>query len=260
MTLPRVRRWWLPGWAVLSCVLTVAPARAADAEKKHPAVTPASRSDEWWTKRHQAFLDRVRQGDVDVVFIGDSITQGWEGAGKNAWQKHFAPLRAINLGIGGDRTQHVLWRLEHGELEGIRPKVAVIMIGTNNLGARDGRGGNSNEEIADGVRAVVQDVRRASPPTKILLLGIFPRGEAADNPYRKRIREINWLIARMDDSGRHVHYQDIGHRFLEKDGSLSKKIMPDYLHLSEEGYDRWAAAVEPVIRDMMGTRTRRGPP
>ena len=136
--------------------LTLLPAANAQQPAAAPphvnnAATPAPRTDRGWTELHEAINARVKQGNIDLVFIGDSITQGWAGAGKEAWEKTFAPLHAANLGIGGDRTQHVLWRLDHGNLEGITPKAAVIMIGTNNSNGND----NTSEEIADGVKAIV---------------------------------------------------------------------------------------------------------
>jgi beta-glucosidase len=217
------------------------------AEQKKPAtVTPAERlAQPFWKARHEAFLARTRQIDPDVIFLGDSITQGWEGNGKAAWQKHFEPLKAANLGISGDRTEHVLWRITTGkELEGISPKVAVVMIGTNNAGS------NSAAEIAEGIAAIVRELRRQKPSIHVLLLGVFPRSAKPTDKVRDKLKEVNERIAKLDD-GKHVHYLDIGPKFLEPDGSLSKEIMPDYLHLSPKGYAIWAEAVAPEVQKLL---------
>jgi beta-glucosidase len=212
----------------------------------HSAVTPDSRPDEWWQARHNGMNDRVKQGDVDLVFIGDSITQGWEDPGKSVWEQYYGGRRAVNLGISGDRTQHALWRLDHGNIDGIKPKAAVIMIGTNNSNGED----NTAAEIADGVAAIVARLRDRSPTTRVLLLGIFPRGESP-NPQRGKVLQANQIFQRMDD-GEHVFYLDIGYRFLEPDGAIPQSIMPDFLHLTEEGYGIWASAIEPKLKEVLG--------
>jgi lysophospholipase L1-like esterase len=227
----------------------VRPAPAAQPKPTvNTAVVPVPREDGGWKERHELINSRVKQGPVDVVFIGDSITQGWEGAGKDAWEKHFAKLHPANLGIGGDRTQHVLWRLDHGNLDGIKPKVAVIMIGTNNSNGAD----NTAGEIADGIAAIVASLKAKTPETRILLLAIFPRGEKP-NPQRDKLNEVNAKASRLAD-GKTVVFLDIGDKFLQPDWTISKEIMPDYLHLSPKGYEVWAAAVEPKIVELMGTK------
>jgi beta-glucosidase len=149
--------------------------------KTHAAVTPVDRKDDWWVKRHQQVLDRVAQGNVDLICVGDSITHGWEGDGKALWEQYYAPRNAVNMGFGGDQTQHVLWRFEHGEIDGISPKLAVLMIGTNNSNGND----NTAEEIADGIKAICAQMRAKLPKTKILILAIFPRGEGP-SPQREK--------------------------------------------------------------------------
>src|SRR5262249_45983766 len=147
--------------------------------------------------------------------------------------------------IGGDQTQHVLWRITEGkELEGITPKAAVLMIGTNNMR------GNSAEEIADGVTAIVKELRKQKPEMQILLLGIFPRSPEPNGMYRDKIKDVNGCITKLDD-GKNVHYLDIGPKFLESDGSLSKEIMPDSLHLSPKGYDIWTEAIKGPVEKML---------
>lgn len=220
-------------------------AQDAAAPAAAPAtVTPVPR-DGNWMNRHNAMNERVKQGDVDLVFIGDSITQGWEGAGKDVWAKHYGPRKAVNLGIGGDRTQHVLWRLQNGNLEGISPKLAVVMIGTNNSG------NDSPEDIAAGVKAIVETLRSKTPDTKILLLATFPRGEKPGDPRRQTNEKSNAIVKTYADD-MHVFFLDIGDKFLEADGSLSKEIMPDLLHLNPKSYAIWAESIEPTVAKLMG--------
>ena len=226
---------------------------------KNPAASPSPRLDKeknpekGWIKRHEGFVEIAKKGDVDVLFLGDSITDGWRGfnpknksGGKNVWDKNFAPLKAVNFGIGGDRTEHVLWRIQNGELDGIKPKVAVLMIGTNNTGA------NSAEQIAEGITAIVKTIHDKSPSTKIVLLAVFPRGKQIPNPGNTKIIAINQIVAKLD--GKNVKYMDIGDKFM-KDGQIPADIMPDYLHLSEAGYQIWADAVAPTVTEMLKAKS-----
>jgi lysophospholipase L1-like esterase len=184
-----------------------------------------------------------------VLFLGDSITERW--ANNAAWKKSFAPLKAANFGIGGDRTEHVLWRITEGkELEGITPKVAVLLIGANNFHMK-------GEEIAVGIEAIVTELRKAKPQMKIFLLGIFPRGPRKPSDPTKVVPEeqpktkaINDRIAKLDD-GRSVFFMDIGGKFLNKDGHLLQENMPDFLHLSPKGYEIWADAIEGKVRELL---------
>lgn len=216
------------------------------------AIKPEPR-DANWVKRHEGFVAIAKQGNVDVLFVGDSITDAWrreERGGKKVWDAHFAPLKAANFGISGDRTQHVLWRLQNGELDGIKPKAVVMMIGTNNTGfERDGTTPrNTPAETAAGVAALVQHLRAKQPQAKILLLAVFPRAEKPDHPQRKQVNEINALIRKLHD-GKNVHFLDIGGKFLAADGTLPKEIMPDFLHPQEKGYEIWANAIkEPLAK------------
>lgn len=211
--------------------------------------TPVPR-DAGWMKRHDSFLEVAKKGDVDVLFIGDSITDGWRG--QKAWDD-FKAHKPANFGIGGDRTEHVLWRITTGkELEGISPKAVVIMIGTNNAGS------NTPEQIADGVKAIVAEFRKQKPDAKILLLGVFPRADRNANPgpvapkekLNTKIPEINAIIAKLDD-GKMVKYLDIGPKFLNADGGLEKAVMPDLLHLSAKGYQIWADAIKEPLGELV---------
>ena len=228
-------------------LLVLYPAALAVGAEKHSAIEPAHRHN-WWTVRHLAVNERVRQGDVDMIFIGDSITHGWESNGRKVWQKYYENRKAVNMGFSGDRTQHVLWRLDNGNIEGISPKVAVIMIGTNNSNGND----NTAEEIADGMIAICKKLRAKLPETKILLLAVFPRAEKPC-PQREKIAKANKIASKSAD-GKMIHYLDIGPKFLQPDKSISKEIMPDYLHLTPKGYQIWAEAIEPTIVRLMGDK------
>jgi lysophospholipase L1-like esterase len=229
--------------SVLSAML-VAVAEAKDT-KANAMATPVSRPDNKWMQRHEGMNARVKQGNVDLIFIGDSITHGWEGAGKDVWKKFYAKRNAVNLGISGDGTQHVLWRLDHGNIDGISPKLAVLMIGTNNSGS------NNPEGVADGIATIVEKLRTKLPQTKVLILAIFPRGPNNEFQPRQVNMKTNKIIEKLAD-GKNVFYLDIGQKFLAADGTLSKDVMPDLLHLSPQSYTTWAEAIEPTVKKLMG--------
>lgn len=204
-----------------------------------------------WVKRHESIIEAMRTRRPELVFLGDSITHFWGGEpadararGAAVWDKFFGARKAINIGYGWDRTENVLWRLRHGEIDGIAPKVVVVMIGTNNAGI------NTAEEIAAGISTICEELYLRLPGTRILLLGIFPRGAKPD-AMRSKLEAINALIAGLDGK-RNVTYLDAGHVFLESDESISKEIMNDYLHPTEAGYARWAAAMEPTLKRLLG--------
>jgi len=207
-----------------------------------------------WTKRHDGFVEIAKKGGIDVLFLGDSITDNWRKTeqGLPVWEKYFAPLHAANFGISGDRTQHVLWRMQNGELDGIKPRAVVLMIGTNNTGfERDHlTPRNSSTEITAGVTAIVNGLRTQLPETKILLLAIFPRAEKPTDPARQQIHDINAKLARLHD-GKRVFFLDIGPKFLAADGTLPKEIMPDFLHPSTKGYEIWAEAIKEPLAQLL---------
>jgi len=198
--------------------------------------------------KHQANLAVAAQGDAELLFVGDSITDFWRNAegnfaGKPVMDKYFGKWKVANFGIAGDTTQGVLYRLQNGEGKGFSPRAIMVMIGTNNT-AR-----NSAAEIAEGVGAVVLELQKDFPQAKILLLGIFPRGRPTD-PVRGVIADINRTIAKLDD-GKRVHYLDIGAGFLDANGNIPADVMSDALHPSTKGYEIWANAVdEPLARLM----------
>ena len=207
-----------------------------------PATQPMPRDD----ARHQSFLEVARAGDIDVLFVGDSITDWWRQANRGlpVWNEYFASLKAANFGIAGDTTQGVLWRMQNGELEGFTAKLIVLMLGTNNINR------NPNAEIAEGNRAIIAEFLKRQPQAKVLLLGVFPRGMQPDNPFRASIREINERLATLADNSR-VFYMDIGARFLEPDGTLPADVMPDGLHPNEKGYRIWAEAIIGRVKELM---------
>jgi lysophospholipase L1-like esterase len=198
-----------------------------------------------WVKRHESFVARARNGDVDVVFLGDSITHDWEGRGLAVWKKSFEPLKAVNFGISGDQTGHVLWRVTAGkELAAISPKVFVVMIGTNNMAA------HTAGQIAEGVAALVKELQRQKPAARVLVLGIFPRSASGKALIRAKIKDTNQHLAKLAD-GKQVFYLDIGARFLTADGELTREIMCDALHLTPKGYAIWAGAIKPTLDKLL---------
>ncbi|TWT67101.1 platelet-activating factor acetylhydrolase IB subunit [Allorhodopirellula solitaria] len=226
------------------CIAQEAVLEKPATAKTNTAIDPVPR-DGNWMKRHESFNERVAKGDVDLLMIGDSITHGWEGAGREVWQKYYGDRNAVNLGIGGDRTQHVLWRLENGNIEDISPKLAVLMIGTNNCRS------NTSEEIAEGVDAIVQKLRTELPEMKVLVLAIFPRGEDDSHAGRQVNMKANELIEQEIEGEEMVSFLDINSAFLTDDRVLSREVMPDLLHPKQKGYAIWAEAMEPTIAKLM---------
>ncbi len=232
-----------------SAVAQTNPSSAAPAVHTNTAIIPIPRTG-GSTNRQALVLQRAKEapGDYDIEFIGDSITQGWEGAGKNVWEEYYGQRKVINFGVGGDRTQHVLWRFENGQLDGIKAKVAVLMIGTNNSNKDD----NIEADILAGVTAIVNQIRQRQPETKIVLMGIFPRGSTF-SAQRGKILQVNEALAKLDD-GKNIFYIDIGPQLIESDGSIAKTMMRDYLHPGEAGYRIWANAIEPKLKELLGEK------
>jgi lysophospholipase L1-like esterase len=202
--------------------------------------------------RHEGFVEIAKKGDIDLLLHGDSITDWWvQGdANKAMFDKYFGGFKTANFAIAGDTTQGVLWGLKNGEGQGFQPKAIMLMIGTNNTGGTNNAGTATAAEIAEGVGAVVQEMRSDFPNAKILLLAIFPRGVPGDS-VRDKIAEINGIIAKLDDR-RHVFYLDIGSKFLDANGSfLSDSFRPDNLHPAAKGYDIWGAAVKDQLAELM---------
>ena len=231
---------------------------AALIAQQNPAIIPVPVNNDWWINRHRAIASAAQKGEAKLIFIGDSITHAFGGEpdtgdtfhnrGEDTWNFFFGADKALNLGISGDRTQHVIWRLDNGELGKCKPKVAVVMIGTNNTGSENG------EQISEGVEAVCDRVSHLSPATKILLLGIFPR-DHADSPSRKTILQANSLLATWAPS-HHIIFLDLGNVFVDSNGEISTEVMPDLLHPFAFGYRKWAMAMEPSLAKLMGRKPK----
>ena len=225
-----------------------------------PALTPVpqnAKPDSGWMKRHAKALEQAKAGGSEVVFLGDSITQGWEGRGVQVWRKYFLdpPYRALNLGFGGDRTEHVLWRIDHGELDGYKAKAIVLMIGTNNTGHR-AREKESPIDTLLGIWEIVERIRAKQPTARIILTAILPRGKDANDPLRQRNEEVNRQIRTLAN-GRDIVWCDFNAALLEPDGFLPPGVMPDRLHPANYGYEVWANAVLPLINDALDRRADR---
>ncbi len=243
---------WLQSFRLSLSVLLLAAALSAAQTNELPSVNkcvvPVPRTDERGTNRFLELNRRVKEnaGKAQLIFVGDSITQGWEGNGKQVWAEYYAHRNALNLGIGSDHTQHVLWRLEHGNLDGLHPKVAVVLIGVNNAPDET----NTPRMILEGVTAVVQKLRAKLPETKILLLGIFPLREDF-NPQRAKVLQVNQALHKLAD-GKWVYFLDFGHIYVGRDGRIPKELMRDFLHPSPLGYRLWAEAMEPKLAGLLG--------
>jgi lysophospholipase L1-like esterase len=220
-------------------------AHAAELESTTP-VAAKTNGEAWWNGQCARIdKDMVKMdGKIDVAFVGDSITARWQG---EDWTKHWGSYQAINMGIGGDQTQHVLFRLQNGDLEGYKAKLFVVLIGTNNMWARDADPANA----AAGVKAVLDLIQSKQPQAKILLLSILPLGEKP-NPGREKRMEVNKLISKF--AGGQVEYMDISSKFLEADGTISKEVMGDFLHLATKGFDIWADAISGRVKEIVGEK------
>jgi len=231
---------------MLSLVGAIVLAQSSD------STNPVPRQDQWWQNRHQAEVERAKLGNADLAFIGDSITHGFGGGpekderfNREIWDKTFGKYKPINLGFSGDRTQHVLWRLQNGELTEVKPKVVVIMIGTNNIG------GNTPQQISDGVSSILDWLHKNQRQAKVVLHAIFPRSPNPDNWARRKVEDTNRLLEPLAKQKGAI-YLDIGPKFLDEYGVLRPNIMPDYLHPNQEGYKIWAEALSPTLKRLLG--------
>ena len=238
---------------ILSAVFALAVLASLPVFAQNTALIPAPRDFPTnWLARHAENVAEAKHGGVDILFLGDSITDGWhwDTGGKNLWAKHFAPRHAANFGIGYDRIQNVLWRIENGELDGISPEVVILLIGTNNAGNEDnGQPRNSTPEIIEGISNLMHRIQFHLPRTKIILFGIFPRGEKND-PIREQAKAVNTGISSLSD-GDKVRFLDIGEKFLTPDGALPRELFPDLLHPNQKGYQIWTDALNPVLAELL---------
>ena len=248
---------------ILAALLLVGGAALADSgtAATQPGLEPADQPapklgkdgnvSEYFMKMHIMFLHQRALGGIDLLFIGDSITDSWRKpaprGGLEIWNKIYVPLNAANFGISGDKTQNVLWRMDHGELDGLSPKVVVLLIGTNNMAY-------SADDILLGEMKIVQEIDKRLPHSRLLLLGIFPRGFDPKDPVaaemRAKIKKVNEGLAQMDD-GNMTRYLDIGDKLTDAKGNISPDIMPDALHLNAKGYQIWADGMQSTLDDMM---------
>lgn len=230
-----------------------------DAAPVNTAIVPTPKLEndfyDWWA-RHDAVLKLKDEKNPDIVLIGDLITHLWGGeptwtgrkpGGEKAFAATFAGHRVLNLGYGWDRTQNVLWRLDHGEFEGLHPKFVVVNIGTNNFAGTSHARANTAEEIAEGVREILIRVRAKSPDSRIILMGIFPRGEKANNPMRAKVADVNRLLSEFGKTPG-ITFLDLGGKLTQPDGNISRDIMADFLHPAEAGYTIWGDALLGVMK------------
>jgi len=221
------------------------------ASLQNSAIVPVSRQDADWMNRHNAMVAVGQKGESQIVFIGDSITHAFGGdpdtgedfhnRGKDTWDLYYGADKPLNLGISGDQTQYFLWRLKQGQSNDMPLTAVSLMIGTNNAFL------NTPDQIRDGIQAIVNMIRIQKPKAKILLLGIFPRGEKPDDAGRLKVIEINKLLVALGQQ-RNVTFMDIGSKFLQPDGTISREVMGDFLHPTDKGYQIWADAVEPWMQ------------
>ncbi len=200
------------------------------------ATNPAPRID--WLYRFEGNLEKYK-GPHDIIFEGDSITDGWQGGGRAVWDAHFGKIKIADFGISGDQVQHLLWRVQHGQLDGQDPKLVMIMIGTNNSG-------QNPQDVADAIKLLIGEYEKQCPHAQILLLGIFPRSAKANDPQRLWGNKVNVIISGYNSDPR-VTYLDFGDKFLQPDGTLPRDIMPDLLHPNAKGYEIWATAITPAV-------------
>ncbi len=219
-------------------------------DAKISGTTPSPRTIEYswmsvdaWNKMQAEDVAIAEKGDVDLLFVGDSITAGWNW---DIWQNNFAHYKPANFGIGGDHTGNLLWRLEHGDKGNLKPKAVVLLIGVNNFGHLN----ETPQQVFDGIKAVVKTLRKIYPNAKILVNGVFPFEESATSPKRAQVKEVNALVAKLDDNKR-IFVKDYGSLFLQSDGSISKDVMGDFLHPTAKGYQIWVDAMLPDIQKLM---------
>lgn len=235
--------------AVRACLLLSAACAVHGAWAANCAMTPAPRAVEYpwmsierWRQMHADQVARARQGNVDVMFVGDSLTEMWP---KALWEENFGHLKAANFGIGGDHTGNVLWRLQDPAIAGLEPKLVVLMIGVNNINLCK----EEADEVFGGIQAVVAALRKQYPQARILLNAVLPEA-APESDERRRITALNRKVRTLGD-GKTIFFHDYGQHFMGEGGVLSKELQPDLLHFSEKGYRVLAAAVRPDIERLL---------
>ena len=236
-------------WLIITSIrthrsLTAAHHPRADTKTLMPVPALERSSEPTWTKRHELIVRRTLNNDYDVMLLGDSITQGWDYQ-PDAWQAHLPEIRTLNAGIASDRVEHILWRVRHGLFKSAKPKAVVLMAGINNLAI------TSPQEIAGGLAQIIAAIHHRSPSTKILLCAVLPSGESANHPRRAKILRVNKLLAKLSD-GQHVYYQDAGSHFLNVNGSFTRSVSSDGVHLTHQGYAIWAKSLYSKLPRLLG--------
>jgi lysophospholipase L1-like esterase len=240
-----------PIFSLFLLVTTLAQASPARPPRQQPDIAaaklgPDGNIEPRFASMHASFLKRGKEGPVGVLFLGDSITEGWNYM-PDIWKERYARHAAANFAIAGDQTQHVLWRIEHNELESIHPRLVVLMIGTNNIDRQP-------VDIARGVTKIVTEIQTRLPTTKILLLAILPRGADPQDPtvalFRSRILETNQILAKLDNRSS-LRFLDMGRKFLDANNRIPAELMPDALHPGPKGYQVWANAMQARFDEMM---------
>lgn len=221
----------------------------AHALSQNTATTPAHRlSEDWWKERHELKVQTTQQASFDIAFIGASIFQFFQREGELTWNKDYAPLKMANFGFSGDRTEHVLWRLQNGEVLGANPKLIILQIGNNNNGANT----STPAETAQGVRLIVKTLRQNLPKAKILLLAIFPRGTGLTDPLTAKNYLTNDLTLDLAQDP-NVTWLDINAIWLRSNGNLRTLLMPDGLHPNADGYEVWSKAMLPTVKHLLNS-------
>jgi lysophospholipase L1-like esterase len=232
---------------------------AGDAKNTALIPVPKLENDSYdWYARHEAVLKVKDRIDPEIIMIGDSITHFWSGEpkahnqrGPQAWSRLFGQRRVLNLGFGWDRTQNVLWRLDHGEMDGLHPRYVVVNIGTNNFSGTSNARANTPAEVAEGVRAICARIRSKAPDTRIIVMGVLPRGAKANDPFRSKITELNRLLPELAKLPG-ITFLDVGAQLLRPNGELPAALADDFCHPTEQGYAIWAAALKPLLQDGKG--------
>ena len=237
------------GWALLGLAAAVAwscggvqaaPAAATKSiriQSANDPTKPVPGGVRWFGRQHAEYVKQTKNKKFDLCFLGDSITDGWP---RDMFNKYYGKYNPVNFGIGGDRTENVLWRLKNGELLGTAPKVIVLLIGTCNSGR------NTAEEMAVGIATVVKVLRLGCPKSKVLLLGVFPKRDMT----LEKTKAVNAYVAKLDD-GKMIRYLDVGAKLLDEDGNIKEGVLRDAVHLTRKGYEIWAETMNPLLAEMM---------
>jgi lysophospholipase L1-like esterase len=250
-------RFWIAYFVLFSWLMIGMPAiplTAADRIPQPTATRPVPRTDSNSQLAHAQLLEKAKRGRIDVYFVGDSITRRWGATDPQYkemlanWKQNLFGWNAANFGWGADTIQNILWRLENGELDGVNPKVIVVLAGTNNVGTEPGNAAKV-DDIAAGIGAIVDVCRKKAPDAIIVLTAIFPRND--NMAVMPTINQINERIAKLED-GKKVRYLNVNHKLADKDGRLFDGMMGDGLHPTVKGYQVWADGLKPILIEVLG--------